>query len=77
MPKKKQVHNACSDVCWKRKVSVNAAVQLACAEDCITKSISMVSMLCSEDPVIGGSVFAGSVIHACKEPGLVSRNSKA
>ena len=52
------------------KVSVNAAVQLACAEDCITKIDLDGPALCSEDPVIGGSVFAGPVIHACKEPGF-------
>lgn len=52
------------------KVSVNAAVQLACAEDCITKIDLDGPALCREDPVIGGSVFAGPVIHACKDPGF-------
>ena len=52
------------------KVSVNAAVQLACAEDCITKIDLDGPALCSYDPVKGGSLFAGPMIHACKDPGF-------
>ena len=52
------------------KVSVNAAVHLACAKKIITKVDLDGPVLCSEDPVIGGSVFDERVITVSKEPGL-------
>ena len=39
------------------KVSVNAAVHLACAKQIITKIDLDGPVLCSEDPVVGGAIF--------------------
>ncbi len=39
------------------KISVNAAVQLACAKQIITKVDLDGPILCTEDPIIGGAVF--------------------
>ncbi|MDU4862444.1 MAG: dipeptide epimerase [Terrisporobacter othiniensis] len=39
------------------KVSVNAAVHLACAKSIITKIDLDGPVLCSEDPVVGGAIF--------------------
>ena len=52
------------------KVSVNAAVELACAKKIITKIDLDGPVLCSEDPIIGGAVFNEKVITVSDEPGL-------
>ena len=52
------------------KISVNAAVHLACAKGIITKIDLDGPVLCSEDPIIGGSVFNEREISVSKEPGL-------
>ncbi len=52
------------------KVSVNAAVHLAAAKSIITKIDLDGPVLCSEDPVEGGSVFNESKITLNAEPGL-------
>lgn len=52
------------------KVSVNAAVHLACAKNIITKIDLDGPVLCSEDPVIGGAVFAEQEITVSDEAGL-------
>ncbi len=52
------------------KVSVNAAVHLACGRGIITKVDLDGPILCSEDPVIGGSVFDEKLISVSEEPGL-------
>lgn len=52
------------------KVSVNAAVHLACARQIITKIDLDGPVLCSEDPVIGGAVFCEKEIRVSDEPGL-------
>lgn len=52
------------------KVSVNAAVHLAAAKSIITKIDLDGPVLCSEDPVIGGSIFNESIIKVSEEPGL-------
>ena len=52
------------------KVSVNAAVHLACGRGIITKVDLDGPILCSEDPVIGGSVFDEKLIVVSEEPGL-------
>lgn len=52
------------------KVSVNAAVHLACAKQIITKIDLDGPVLCSEDPVIGGAVFHEKDITVSDEPGL-------
>lgn len=52
------------------KVSVNAAVHLACAKQIITKIDLDGPVLCSEDPVVGGAVFDEKVITVSDEPGL-------
>lgn len=52
------------------KVSVNAAVHLACAKNIITKIDLDGPVLCSEDPVIGGAVFNEKEITVSDEPGL-------
>ncbi len=52
------------------KVSVNAAVHLACAKSIITKIDLDGPLLCSEDPVIGGSIFNERLITVSDEPGL-------
>ena len=52
------------------KVSVNAAVHLACAKSVITKVDLDGPVLCSEDPVDGGSVFDEQIITVSDAPGL-------
>ena len=52
------------------KVSVNAAVHLAAAKRVITKIDLDGPALCSEDPIIGGSIFDGHKITLNNEPGL-------
>ncbi len=52
------------------KISVNAAVHLACAKQIITKIDLDGPVLCSEDPVEGGAVFNEKRITVCDAPGL-------
>ena len=52
------------------KVSVNAAVHVACARSIITKIDLDGPVLCSEDPIIGGSTFDEKDITVSKDPGL-------
>lgn len=52
------------------KVSVNAAVHLACAKSVITKVDLDGPVLCSEDPIEGGSVFDERTITVSDAPGL-------
>lgn len=52
------------------KVSVNAAVHLACAKQIITKVDLDGPVLCSEDPILGGAVFHEKDITVSDAPGL-------
>ena len=52
------------------KISVNAAVHLACAKKIITKIDLDGPVLCSEDPILGGAVFEEQLITVSDEPGL-------
>ena len=52
------------------KVSVTAAVHLACAKSIITKVDLDGPVLCSEDPINGGAIFNESKISLTDEPGL-------
>lgn len=52
------------------KISVNAAVHLACGKDVITKVDLDGPSLCREDPIIGGSIFNEKNIVVSEEPGL-------
>ncbi len=52
------------------KISVNAAVHLACAKNIITKVDLDGPVLCSEDPILGGAVFDEKIITVSNEPGL-------
>lgn len=52
------------------KISVNAAVHLACAKQIITKIDLDGPVLCSEDPILGGAVFQEQLITVSDEPGL-------
>lgn len=52
------------------KVSVNAAVHLACAKKAVTKIDLDGPALCSTDPVRGGAVFDGKNITVGDAPGL-------
>ena len=52
------------------KISVNAAVHLACARNIITKVDLDGPVLCSEDPILGGAVFDEKTITVSDEPGL-------
>lgn len=52
------------------KISVNAAVHLACAKKIITKIDLDGPVLCKEDPIIGGAVFDEKTITVSDEPGL-------
>ncbi|MPN61245.1 L-Ala-D/L-Glu epimerase [bioreactor metagenome] len=52
------------------KVSVNAAVHLACGKKIITKVDLDGPVLCSEDPVEGGAVFNEKEITVSDAPGL-------
>ena len=49
---------------------MNAAVHLACARGIITKIDLDGPVLCSEDPVLGGAVFAEKDITVSDAPGL-------
>ena len=52
------------------KISVNAAVHLACAKKIISKIDLDGPVLCSEDPILGGAVFDEQRITVSDEPGL-------
>ncbi len=52
------------------KVSVSAAVHLACSRKCITKIDLDGPLLCSEDPVDGGCTFTAPHIEVSQGPGL-------
>lgn len=52
------------------KISVNAAVHLACARNIITKVDLDGPVLCSEDPILGGAEFREKIITVSDEPGL-------
>lgn len=52
------------------KISVNAAVHLACAKQIITKIDLDGPVLCSEDPILGGAVFDEKIITVSDDPGL-------
>lgn len=52
------------------KISVNAAVHLAAAKKIITKIDLDGPLLCSEDPIDGGSIFNESKITLNNEPGF-------
>ena len=52
------------------KISVTAAVHLACARGIITKIDLDGPVLCKEDPIIGGAVFNEKLISLGSEPGL-------
>ena len=52
------------------KISVNAAVELACAKSIITKVDLDGPVLCSENPILGGAVFQEKEITVSDEPGL-------
>ncbi len=52
------------------KISVNAAVHLACAKQIITKIDLDGPVLCSEDPILGGAVFNEKLITVSDGPGL-------
>lgn len=52
------------------KISVNAAVHLACAKNIITKIDLDGPVLCSEDPILGGAVFNEQEITLPSAPGL-------
>lgn len=52
------------------KISVNAAVHLACAKNIITKVDLDGPVLCSEDPILGGAVFNEKNITVSDAPGL-------
>lgn len=52
------------------KISVNAAVELACAKNIITRIDLDGPVLCSEDPIVGGAVFNEKEITVSDEPGL-------
>lgn len=52
------------------KISVNAAVHLACARNIITKVDLDGPVLCREDPILGGAVFQEKTISVSDAPGL-------
>lgn len=52
------------------KVSVNAAVELACAKKIITKIDLDGPVLCREDPILGGAVFNEKTITVSDAPGM-------
>lgn len=52
------------------KISVNAAIHLACAKQIITKIDLDGPVLCTEDPILGGAVFNEKDITVPDEPGL-------
>ncbi len=52
------------------KISVNAAVSLACSKNIITKVDLDGPVLCLEDPIIGGATFNEKIITVSEAPGL-------
>lgn len=52
------------------KISVNAAVELACAKKIITKIDLDGPVLCREDPILGGAVFREKDITVSEDPGM-------
>ena len=52
------------------KISVNAAVHLACAKKVITRVDLDGPVLCREDPILGGAVFHEKIITVSDAPGL-------
>ena len=52
------------------KISINAAVHLACAKQVITKIDLDSTLMCTEDPVTGGAVFHEQHITVSDVPGL-------
>lgn len=52
------------------KISVNAAVHLACAKNIITKIDLDGPVLCKEDPIVGGAVFNEQIITVSDASGL-------
>lgn len=52
------------------KISVNAAIHLACAKNIITKVDLDGPVLCSEDPIVGGAGFQEKLITVSETPGL-------
>lgn len=52
------------------KISVNAAVHLACARKVISRVDLDGPVLCSEDPILGGAVFQEKDITVSDAPGL-------
>ena len=52
------------------KISVNAAVHLACAKSVITKVDLDGPVLCKEDPILGGAVFNEKDITVSDAPGM-------
>lgn len=52
------------------KISVNAAIHLACAKQIITKIDLDGPVLCLEDPILGGAVFDEKNITVSDAPGL-------
>ena len=52
------------------KISVNAAVELACAKKIITRIDLDGPVLCSEDPIMGGAVFNEKDITVSDAPGM-------
>lgn len=62
---------ACMIGCMlEAKISVNAAVELACARQVITKVDLDGPVLCSEDPILGGAVFDEKDITVSDAPGM-------
>ena len=62
---------ACMIGCMlEAKISVNAAVHLACAKNIITKVDLDGPVLCSEDPILGGAIFDEKQITVSDAPGL-------
>ena len=55
------------------KISVNAAVELACAKKIITKIDLDGPVLCSEDHILGGAVFDEKNITVSDAPGMAFR----
>ena len=52
------------------KIAVNAAIHLTCGKGIITRVDLDGPVLCSEDPIIGGSVFNEKDITVSEDPGL-------
>ncbi len=52
------------------KIAVNAAIHLTCGKGIITRMDLDGPILCSEDPILGGSVFNERDITVSEEPGL-------